>query len=373
MKRVVYLIQKEFRQIFRDKPMLGIIFLVPVIQLLILSFAVTTEVKNLTLMAVDLDNSATSREIIQSFSHTREFRLVAVENRQDEIKEKMQSWQVQVALVIPPNFESDLRRGLKPQLQIVADGVDGNTAGIAVGYAQRILALKAPQLAAELIPVLKTNPGIGVIMEERMWYNPELDSKQYMIPGIVVLLLTILPMMLSSMGLVKEKEIGTLEQLMVTPLKKQQLLIGKIIPHLILSYIELFIVTLVAVTVFKIQMNGSYLLLGGLALLYLFTTIGLGIFISTVTQSQQQAMFFSWFAMVFMILMSGFFIPIPNMPEILQKLTYLNPMRYFMSILRDIFQKGSGVTYLLKDIVPMTVFGLFIFSMGILNFRKRIN
>ncbi|MCJ7813736.1 ABC transporter permease, partial [bacterium] len=211
-----------------------------------------------------------------------------------------------------------------------------------------------------------------VQMTERMLYNPTLSSQQYFVPGIVVVLLTILPMMLSAMSLVKEKEIGTLEQLMVTPLKKYQLLIGKLIPFLILSFIELIIVMATGIIIFQIAMNGSYLLLASLALLYLMTTLGLGIFISTITHSQQQSMFVAWFTMVFMILMSGFFIPIENMPSLLQKLTYLNPMRYFMTIVRDIFQKGSSFLFLHKDAIPMTLFGLMIFTLSVLKFQKRI-
>jgi len=209
-------------------------------------------------------------------------------------------------------------------------------------------------------------------MEERMWYNPDLSTQQFMIPAIVVILLTILPMMLSAMSLVKEKEIGTLEQLMVTPLKRLELLVGKLIPFLILSYVELSIVMTVAILFFKIPMNGSYVLLAFLALLYLFTTLGLGIFISTVGRSQQQAMFIAWFFMVFMIMLGGFFIPIENMPSAIQKLTYLNPMRYSIQIVRDIFQKGSSLRFLAKDVIPMAVFGFLIFTFSVVKFQKRV-
>ncbi len=368
MRRIKYMIWKEFRQIFRDPPMIAIIFMVPLIQLFILSYAITTDVKHIKLSIFDYDNSLVSREIVRAFSHTDRFDLINYQSDLRQIGEQMKAWNTQMALVIPKNFSRDLRRRLNPQIQVAVDGVDGNTAGVALGYAQGILS----DYALTLQGVSRTPPGHFLTMVERMWYNLELDSKQFIIPGIVVILLTILPMMLSSMSLVKEKEIGTLEQLMVTPLTKHQLLLGKIVPFLILSYIELAIVLTVALLVFNISMNGSFTLLASLAFLYLFTTIGLGIFVSTFTQTQQQAMFVSWFFMVFMILMSGFFIPIENMPDILQKLTYLNPMRYFMSIIRDIFQKGSEFRYLVRDAVPMTLFGLLIFSLGVMKFRKRV-
>jgi ABC-2 type transport system permease protein len=373
MRRIAYLIGKEFRQVFRDRAMLRIIFVAPIIQLLILSFAITTEVKHVKLLLVDLDNSMVSREIIDAFWHTEQFDVVGRTSDLHQIRERMRGWQAQMALVIPPNFSGDLHRHLNPQIGVVADGVDGNTAGVALSYARNILMdfgsdyLRQPQNRPSV-----TGPSLAA-MEERMWFNPDLSSQQFVVPAIVVVLLTVLPMMLSGLSLVKEKEIGTLEQLLVTPLKKHQLLAGKLIPFLILSYIELAIVMTVAVVVFKIPMNGSYVLLAALALLYLFSTMGLGIFISTVTSSQQQAMFVSWFFMVFMIMMSGFFIPIENMPSILQKLTHLNPMRYFMSIVRDIFQKGSSLPYLWTDVVPLLIFGVLIFSFSVAKFQKRIS
>ncbi len=372
MRRIIYMVRKEFLQVFRDRHMLALLFVVPLVQLFILAYTITTDVKHLTLVVVDYDRSVGSREIVRLFTNTDRFDLVGYAHSPRQVGDLMRAWQTQMALVIPAGFHRDLQRGLRPQLQIVVDGVDGNTAGVALGYARQILAdyarevalqlkrLKSPFLSRQLLPV------------ERMWFNPDLDSKQFMVPGIVVVLLTIIPMMFASMGLVRERELGTLEQLMVTPLKRYQLLLGKIIPALILAYVEMALVMLVAILSFGIKMNGSYLLLALFSLIYLFTTIGLGIFISTWTHSQQQAMFFSWFVMVFMILMGGFFIPIENMPELLRKLTYLNPMRYFMYILRDIFLKGSGIRYLWKDALLLAVFGITILGMGVAKFRKRV-
>jgi len=194
-----------------------------------------------------------------------------------------------------------------------------------------------------------------------------------MVPGLVVVLLTVISMMLSAMSLVREKEIGTLEQLIVTPLRKYQLLLGKLFPFLILTFVEMVIIINAAKIIFSIEFVGSQPLLATLASLYLFTTLGLGIFISTITSTQQQAMFLAWFFMVFMLLMSGFLIPIENMPAFLQKITYLNPMRYFIYITRDIFQKGSNVQYLKIDILPMTIYGILIFWGSVLKFHKRID
>ena len=367
------MMQKEFRQIFRDRPMMGIIFIVPLVQLLILAFAITTDVKHIKMSVVDFDKSTISREIIRAFSQTERFEIMDFTQDFHKIDNDMRAWKTQIALVIPSGFSKDMQRGSRPQIHISVDGVDGNTAGIALGYAQAILVKYGLECNPPGLSLVSRSPLHIVNMVERMWYNLELDSQQFMVPGIVVVLLTIIPMMLSAMSLVKEKEIGTLEQLMVTPLRKHQLLLGKIIPFLILSYLELAIVMTVAILLFNIAMNGSYLLLAFLSFLYLITTIGLGIFISTFTHTQQQAMFVAWFFMVFMIIMSGFFIPIDNMPRSLQAFTYLNPMRYFMAIIRDIFQKGSSFLYLVKDSAMMTFYGIIIISLAVIKFRKRVS
>ena len=216
-------------------------------------------------------------------------------------------------------------------------------------------------------------PNRIIQMEERMWFNEDLYTAQYMIPGIIAVLITVVSMMLSSINLVREKEIGTLEQLMVTPLKRHELLIGKILPFLILTFVELGIVLIFGQIIFSVQVKGSYLLLASLSFLFLFTTLGLGIFISTITSTQQQAMFVSWFILVFMIMVSGFFIPIDNMPGFMQKLTYLSPMRYYLYIVRDIIQKDASLFYLLKDVIPMTIYGLLIFVASTIKFQKRIS
>ncbi len=372
MRQIIFIVQKEFRQIFRTREMIGIIFGMPLIQMIILGFTITNEVKNVPLLIADNDNSQISREITQSFANTDRFIIVGYETDPVKIENAVQEWRAQIVLLIPRHFAADLKTNRVPELQIIIDGLDGNSAGIALSYAQGILT----QYAGNLTIHMHQNQNAAQVHllenEERMWYNLNLDNAQYMIPGLVVALLTIISMMLSAISLVKEKEIGTLEQLMVTPIKKHQLLFGKIIPFLILTYIELLVVITVATFIFDIYIQGSFALLAALAFVFLFTTLGFGIFVSTLTHTQQEAMFMSWFFMVFMLLMSGFFIPIENMPDVLQKLTYLNPMRYFLAITRDIFLKGSTLSYLLVDAVPLAIYGLIIFLLGVLNFNKRL-
>lgn len=375
MQALRYMLIKEFKQIFRAREMVAIIFGMPLIQLVILGFTITNEVKNVSLIIADQDDSSISREIVRAFEHTDRFNIIGYETDRQKIEKSIQIWDAQIALFIPPRFGYDYERKKGAEIQILADGLDGNTAGIALGYAQRILSKF--QTSGELNIQFMKNTVSGskhfVRMEDRMWFNEDLDNAQYMIPGIIAVLLTIVSMMLSAINLVREKEIGTLEQLMVTPLKRYQLLLGKILPFLILTFIELAIVMTFGQIIFSIDVKGSYLLLAFLAFIFLFTTLGFGIFISTITTTQQQAMFVSWFFMVFMLLVSGFFVPIENMPSFIQKLTYLNPMRYFLYIVRDIIQKDAKLVHLLKDAIPMAVYGILIFTASTIKFQKRIS
>jgi len=365
-------IHKEFLQVFRDRPMLAILFLVPFVQLFVFAYAVTNEVKHISLMVVDFDRSQESRKLIDHFVKTEQFDLKIVSDNVFRIRDEMKAWHVQAALVIPPDFSEKLVRKQRPQVGFIIDGVDGNAGIMALAYARGVL----ERFHAELLPTPQYASLLRqthqAIVEDRMWFNPDLSSQQYMVPGIVVTILTIIPLMLTAMGIVKEKEIGTMEQLMVTPIRKWELILAKILPFLILAYVELSLVMAAGVLYFQIPMQGSYLLLALLSFIYLFAMLGMGIFVSTVTQTQQQAMFVAWFSMVVMLLLSGFFIPIANMPDVLQKITYLNPMRYFMSIIRDIFQKGSSLQHLWGDVLPMSTFCLLIFGFSIAKFQKRI-
>ncbi len=374
MQQILYLIQKEFRQIFRDKAMVTIIFFAPIVQMIVLGFAITTDVKNVKTVIVDDDNSAVSREIIRKFESTPYFSVQEIIKDHAEVRRRIDEWQTQMAVIIPKGFARDFERKSQPEIQIIVDGLDGNTAGIALGYAQGLLRGFAAEIVAADQSYAKIFAQARVVEPEtRMWYNLELESKNYMIPGLIAVLLTVVSTFLSSMGLVRESEIGTLEQLMVTPIKKWQLILGKVLPFLILGFAELAIMLLVAFVVFQLKAAGSIVLLFLLAALYLLTTLGLGIFISTLAKTQQQAMFISWFFLIFLIFMAGFMFPIPNMPEVIQKATYLDPMRYFIIILREIFLKGTSPQFYLTEILALTAFGVVILGLSALKFQKRIS
>ncbi|MFQ5651654.1 MAG: ABC transporter permease [bacterium] len=382
MQQIFYLIQKEFRQIFRDPAMVFIMFFAPLVQMVVLGFAITVDVKNVRTIIADYDNSAVSREIARTFENNPYFSVVGYTKGTTAIRKEIDDWRAQVALVIPHHFGRKLERGLRPGIQLIVDGVDGNTAGIALGYAQGILnelARTSPYNYGLQRGFAHPNAGslmprVSVVEPRtRMWYNLDLESKNYMVPGLIAVLLTMLSMFLSSMGLVREKEMGTLEQLMVTPIKTWQLILGKVLPFLILAFCELGLMLTIAFAVFQLKVAGSLLLLFSLAALYLLSTLGLGIFISTLAQTQQQAMFISWFFMIFLIFMSGFLFPIANMPPLVQSLTYLDPMRYFVIILREIFLKGSSARFLAHEILSLAAFGAVILGMSSLRFQKRVS
>ncbi len=373
MRQILYLIQKEFRQVFRDPAMVTIIFFAPLVQMVVMGFAITVDVKHVKTVIADYDGTSASREIIRKFEHNPYFDVTGYANGTSEITDMLDRWQAQVAIVIPPNFSRELLHGAAPAVQVIADGVDGNTAGIALGYAQGILADFVLDLISEgELGTARLLPVSLVTAKTRMWYNLDLESKNYMVPGLIAVLLTLVGMFLSSMALVREKELGTLEQLMVSPIRTWQLILGKATPFLILGFVELAVMIGVAFVVFQLTIAGNIFLLFGLAALYLLSALGLGIFISTLAQTQQQAMFISWFFIVFLIFMSGWLFPIENMPAIMQKLTLLDPMRYFVTILREIFLKGATARHLFNEILSLVAFAAVILTLSSLKFQKRV-
>ncbi len=374
LRIILGFLRKEFRQILRSREMLVILFALPVFQLLIMGSAVTNEVKNVRICFFDNDHSRLSRELISAFSSTDRFEIVPVK-AQDTPQSVLESWKCKVAVTIPPGFGRDLGSFRKPALQVVSDGIDGNSASIAGSYVMGILQsfqeyqmrgidpaiisrVSPPQQTPELIP--------------RMHYNPDLKSSVNIIPGIIAILVTVTSMMLSALSLVREKEVGTLEQLMVTPVRKWELLAGKLIPYLILTFAQMLLTMLFARLIYGTQIAGSVTLLLVFSGLFLFTTLGIGILISTLVNSQQQAMFFAWFIMVVVIMLSGFFIPIHNMPASIKAITWLNPMRHYMTVVREIVIKGTPFSSLMREFAILLSMGVVCFSGSLISFRKRV-
>jgi ABC-2 type transport system permease protein len=315
-----------------------------------------------------------SRHMIDAFSVTQSFDFQSVSQSSDQAKEAMKRGQVKLILHIPSNFEKDLKNNEHPEVQAIVDGVDGNTAGIALAYVNQI-AVKLQQewfgqmgmRPEELMNVHLTE------IETRMAYNATLESVNNIVPGILAVLLMAVTAFLTGMSIVREKEIGTLEQLMVTPIQNMELVLGKVIPMLVVAFLLFNVGMLGAGFIFGLWIKGNLLTLYMMLIFFCLSTLGLGIFASTIAKTQQQAMFIAWFFMVFAILLSGFFIPIENMPNAIQIITYLNPVRYFMVIIREIYLKGTEIQFLWKEGLAMLVFGLVTFISASLRFHKRLN
>jgi ABC-2 type transport system permease protein len=373
MRQIFYLVQKEFRQIFRDFSMVRILFIVPLIQIFILGNAITTDVKNIKVVFQDQDKTPYSREFIGKFVQSKYFIITGFEEDYNRLSSYLDSGKAGLAVVIPKHFQRNIVLGNKPAVQLLVDGVDGNSAGVSLGYItdivqqyQERLIGHAPDLSLQVKNVHR------VEMEPRFWFNPNLESKLYIVPGIIALILLIITLFLTSMGIVREKEIGTLEQLMVTPIRSYQLVIGKIIPFSILGILEIMISMGFVYLIFGIGVKGSLLLLLFESSLFIISTLGLGIFISTISDTQQQALFVAWFFMIFAILLSGFFIPIANMPPVIQHITRLNPLRYFIVILREIYLKGTSIKDLIPETAAMVTFGICLFLAAVIRFRKKL-
>ncbi|MDP2359967.1 MAG: ABC transporter permease [bacterium] len=362
------LIVKEFRQIFRDPMMVRLIVFMPIIQLFVLGYAVSFDLKGVRLSVLDEDGSASSRRLAAAVLQTETFRPGPVAAHPREIEHLLVTGRTDIALHLPAGFQRDQERG-RAVLGLTVDGRNSAQAGQALAQIQAILQLEARRASRE---ATGRAPAGGIRLATLFLYNPELVSRFQMVPAIVVVLVTVISAMLTSMTVVREKELGTLEQLLVSPLTPLQLVLGKTLPLALLSFGELALATTVAVLWYQLPLAGSVPLLGGAFLLYLLVTLGGGLLASTVSGTQQQAMFTVWFFLVFAILLSGFFFPVANMPEALIWLTWLNPMRFIIEIVRGIFLKGSGAADLWPQLAMLALHGTAFFSLAIWRFRKRL-
>ncbi len=375
MKTLLHLLEKEFKQIYRNKAILPLIFVMPVIQLLILSYAIDYEIKNLKLYLIDYDQSAFSRLLVQKFTASHYFNLTGSSFDQNKAKEALRIEDADLCLIIPQNFEKDLMRTGENDLQLLINAIDGTKAGLAANYANKIIAnfneyiIRTYGIKSNLI----VSPEFRFIkIEHSNWYNPVLDYQNFMVPGILVLLVTMVGSFLASMNIVREKEIGTIEQINVTPIKKSQFILGKTIPFWIIGMFEMALGLIIAKLVFAVPMVGSLFVLFTFTALYMPVVLGLGLFISTITETQQQAMFISWFYLVVFILMSGLFTAIENMPVWAQKITLFNPVRYFIEVTRLVLLKGAGFAEIENHFIVIIAMGIFINALAIFRYRKTV-
>ncbi len=377
--RIKELIIKEFIQISRDKRMLLIVFIAPLIQLILFGYAITTDIENISTAIWDMDRTPESRDFISGIEDSGNFNLNYYIDSEHEITNLLESGDAQVAVRINPGFGKDVKKGDEAKIQVIIDGSDSNSAAVILGYINQISASYSNSILIERLnkfellkqEYIETNID-SFSNEIRFWFNPTLKSRFSNVPAVMAFVLLISTIMLTSMSIVKEKEAGTIEQLIVTPIKPIELIAGKTIPFAMIGFIDVLLVISVSYSWFGIPLRGNLLILFFSMILYLFATLGVGLFISTISRTQQQAMMSSFFFMMPAVLLSGFMFPIENMPTVIQYITYLNPLRYFFVIITGIFLKGTGLGILWPQMLALGTIGIIILTVSIFRFRKRI-
>ncbi len=372
LDRLKAMLRKEFIQILRDPRMRGILLGVPIIQVLIFGYAVTTDVRHVPTAVMDLDQTPDSRALVARFEGSRHFDVVARVGTDAEARGVVDRGLAKVGLRFDRGYGEDLQGGRTARVQLLLDGSDSNTTSIVLGYASRIAAavnleVMASRIARSTGQKLEAEP---VTLASRAWYNPTLESRYFFIPAVVAQLVMITSILLSSMAIVREREIGTMEQIMVSPIGRLEFILGKTLPFALVGFMNVAMVSAVGVYWFEIPLVGSLGTLFFSSGLFLLSTLGVGLFISTVSHTQQQAMMTAFFFIMPAILLSGFMYPIANMPEVIQVLTYLNPLRFYLVILRSLFLKGGGFALLWPQMLALLLLGMAMLSLAAGRFRK---
>jgi drug efflux transport system permease protein len=368
MQRLFCLVRKEFLELRQNPRLFGIVIVAPIVQLTMLGYAASTDVKDVPVVVADGDRSPASRNLIARFEASPNFTIVDTVTTVAEIDRYLQRGDAWIALAIPTGYGRAIQDGRPVALQVVADGSDSNSTTVALGYATALVG----EYAASLNPPSASAARPAIDLRIRVWFNSQLESRFFMIPGVLALLLLLVTANLAAMAIVREKELGTLEQLNVTPLRRWELIVGKLLPYGVIALVDVLLVTAVAVFWFEVPLRGSVALLLGMSLVYVLCTLGLGLFISTISDTQQQAMMTAtFFFLTPMIYLSGFIFPIENMPQVIQYVTYLIPLRYFLVIVRGIFLKGIGLDLLWPQAAAMAAWGVIVLALAVMRSRKR--
>lgn len=367
LRRIGHLVWKEFLELRQDPRLFGIVIMAPIVQLTLLGYAATTDVKDVPMVVVDHDRTSESRALVRRFDASDNFVVLEGLSSVSEVDAYLDTGTAWMALTIPPGYGERVREGAPARVQVIADGTDANSTNVALGYAGSLVTGYARELAGE-----GGEPWTPAVSADvRVWFNPGLVSRDFMIPGILALLLLVVTTNLSSMAIVREKELGTLEQLNVTPIAGWELMVGKLLPYAVVGMADVLLVLAVALGWFEVPLRGSIILLLVLCLVFLLSTLGLGLFVSTISNTQQQAMFTSsFFFLIPMVFLSGFVFPIENMPAAVQPFTLFIPLRYFLVILRGIFLKGVGLEVLWPQVVALLVWGVGIVGLATLRSSK---
>lgn len=371
--RLRQLLAKEFRQMLRDPRAKRVLFIAPIMQLLVFGYAVTTDVRNTKTFVVDRDRSSDSRALLAALTASGYFQVTGVGQRPADLTRALDHGDALVGIEIPRGFAADLGAGRQTSVQLLVDGSTANTANVALGYATRIISRYGLERgAAAAARAGGARPSMGVDLRARAWYNPNLESRVYNVPGVIGLIVMLMSLMLTALAVVREREVGTLEQLMVSPLKPVELIAGKTLPSVLVAFLDLTLVTTVALLWFGIPFRGSALVLVVSSVFYILCGLGVGLLISTISQTQQEA-FMSVFLFLFpAMILSGLMFPVENMPLAIQYFTLLDPIRHYLIIVRGVFLRGAGWSILYPQILTLLVMGVSVLGFAATRFRKTI-
>jgi ABC-2 type transport system permease protein len=373
-RKVRYFFVKELIQTLRDKRIRVTLIVPPIFQLIVFGYAANMDVKHIRTAIRDLDQSIESRDLIGRFGSSKYFDIVSFPSTPREVKDLINQGNVTVSIEIPTDFSRKLKKGDTATVQIVLDGTESNTALIALGYANQILSEFSTQV---LIKRLNRAGMIGfeeagVELQHRTWFNPNFESRLFYIPGVIASIAFLIPIILTAQAIVREREIGTLEQIMVTPIRSWELMLGKTLPFALIGLLDVIMIALIGVFWFEVPLRGNPLVLLSGAVLFLMSSVGVGLFISTICSTQQQAQISTFFFTMPAFTLSGFAFPIENMPEWIQYLTYANPLRYFLVIIRGVFLKGNGLDILWPQMLALGILGTLMILLSSLRFQKRL-
>jgi len=372
--KVRYFFVKELIQTLRDKRMRMILIMPPILQLIIFGYAANLDVRHIRTAIWDLDRSVSSRDLIGRFASSKYFDIVSFPQHPDEVKDLITRGDVALSIEIPADFSRKLKKGDTTVVQIILDGTESNTALIALGYANQILSEFSTQLLVKRL----NRAGMidfeeaGVDLQHRTWFNPSFESRLFYIPGVIASIAFLIPIILTSQAIVREREIGTLEQIMVTPIKSRELMIGKTLPFALLGLLDAIMIALIGIFWFEVPLRGNPLILFLGINLFLLSSVAIGLFISTICSTQQQAQISTFFFAMPAFTLSGFAFPIENMPEWIQYLTYVNPLRYFLVIIRGVFLKANGLDILWPQMLALGILGTLMILLSSLRFQKRL-
>jgi ABC-2 type transport system permease protein len=382
LERIGAIVRKELSQLLRNRRARTFLFIPPIIQLIIFGYAVNLDVDNLRMGWMDQDQTPQSHDLLAAFQGSGRFLLTSLPRNEKEIQDALDRAQVQVMVRVLPGFGRSILLGRPTAAQLLVDGTNSNTASLASAYASQVVASYSTSIAADQQrPRVMAHASMGTMNLKsprltdsvRVWFNPDLKSRNYFVPGVVCNLIMVVTVMLTAMAIVREKEIGTMEQLMVTPIKPLELMIGKMVPAALVGFMDLGLITTAALLIFHIPFRGSPLLLVASAGLFLLTSLGIGLFVSTISNTQQQAIMSSFLIAMPTFMLSGFAYPIRNMPIAVQYFTYLNPLRYLLEIVRGLFLKGTGVAVLWPQLVALSIYGTAVMVLSASSFRKKLD